>query len=111
MGVRGEGLGSGVGGNKLQQASRSHNLHLRYQSVIRFAAERGGNTLDGFNNFHTENGSRPRQNLVLAGLFGPSWLESGFAESASLFVAATFMEMAIQALNCRVLSYGVGFVL
>ena len=36
--------------------------------------ERGGNNLNGFKNFRTENGSSQGQNLALTGLFVPSSL-------------------------------------
>ena len=37
----------------------------------------GGNNSNGFQDFHTENGSRQGQNLALTGLCVPSWLDSG----------------------------------
>jgi len=41
------------------------------------AAQRGGNTLNGFTDFRTENGSSQGQKLALTGLFVPSSLDSG----------------------------------
>jgi len=41
------------------------------------AGERGGNNLNGFEDFRTENGSSQGQNLALTGLFVPSSIDSG----------------------------------
>ena len=48
----------------------------------------GGNNLDGFKNFRTENGSSQGQNMALTGSFVPSSLDSGFRDQilcASLY--------------------------
>ena len=42
------------------------------------AAERGGNTLKGFKDVRTENGSSQGQNLALTGLLVPTSLDRGF---------------------------------
>ena len=42
------------------------------------AAERGGNTLNGFNDFHLKSDSIQGQNLALTGLFAPGSLDSVF---------------------------------
>jgi len=39
--------------------------------------KRGGNTLNGFPDFRTENGSNKGQNMALTGLIVASWLDSG----------------------------------
>ena len=41
------------------------------------AGERGGNNLNGFQDFRTENGPRHGRNLALTGVFVPSLLDSG----------------------------------
>jgi len=50
---------------------------LELGDPIQTAAERGGNNLKGFKDFHTGNGSSRGQNLALTGAFVPSSLDSG----------------------------------
>ena len=48
------------------------------------AAEREGNSLNGFKDLRTENGSSQGQNPALTGLFVPSWLDSRESPPLSL---------------------------
>jgi len=58
----------------------------------RAAAERGGNNLNAFEDFCTENGSSQGQNLASTGLFVPSSLDSGL----TLFLAQVLAEHTVE---------------
>ena len=59
--------------------SRLDSIKEEEEPHCQTAGERGGNKLNGPSDFHTENGSRPSQNLVMTGFFVPSSFCSGQA--------------------------------
>jgi len=60
----------------------------------RTAVERGGNNLNVFNDFRTENGSSQGQNLALTGLFVPSSLTPHILPSRRFFLCDFWHETA-----------------
>ena len=53
----------------------------RVEGLVGGAVERGGNNLNGVNDYRTENGSSPGQSLALTVLCVPCSLDSGLGSA------------------------------